>query len=88
MGYWRLVTPEKERFGHRLWIDIVVTHQEAGADKLEPVALEVSPDVPPSPFEAQLGELATMGFSDRTQNISLLEAANGDLTQVIDQLLG
>ena len=25
MGYWRLETPGGVRFGHRLWVDIVVT---------------------------------------------------------------
>ena len=26
MGYWRLETPGGVRFGHRLWVDIVVTN--------------------------------------------------------------
>lgn len=48
VSYWRLCTPDGHRFGHRVWVDIIVREQPMPAPLAEPTA--------PAPFQPDVME--------------------------------
>jgi hypothetical protein len=64
--------------------------EQSDDEELQPQPIPVQPKEPevPQKFAKELDLLAEMGFNDRVKNIDLLEQKNGDLSDVIQLLLG
>lgn len=98
IGYFRLVLPDGNRFGQRVWVDIVVvpkpeekvqqeSSQTAPMEEAEaPMEVEV-PKTVPEALSPELQQLADMGFSDIARNKQLLEKYRNDVVLVIQDLL-
>jgi len=90
VGYWRMLH-DGQRFGQRLWVDIIVCTSEP---KIEPVVPSEIPEVTTPLVDATSPEmeeicrrLADMGFTDRSKNIQLLKEHSNSLVEVLTVLL-
>jgi len=88
VSYWRLITDRQERFGDRLWIDVVVSDQDSETslpsnEKQEGENVEIKP----RKFEAKLRVLETMGFKDIPGLYSLLAKNDGDIGKTVNEIL-
>jgi len=102
VSYWRLTQPDGNRFGQRIWVDIVVSEdavQSNEAPKEEaPAPLEVrtpgpvqlpKPEVatPIEPPHPALVQLKELGFSNEAQIKALLAEHNNDFEATLEALL-
>jgi len=81
-GYWRLITPGGQKFGHRIWIDVCV-------DKNLPVPPQPALPAPTetTPYDLQLQLLQGMGFADRDACLASLTASGGNIQAAVARLL-
>lgn len=96
MSYWRLCDPNGAPFGHRVWVDLEV--YEPAPRVVAPPAPVVAPapavPAPPAPappafrYQSALDQLRFMGFIDTERNKHLLLRFHGDVTLVIQEILG
>jgi hypothetical protein len=89
IGYWRLVTPQNERFGQRFWVDVTVENVGSRRDsENDTVTQRVAvADVDLDKWALELQQLANMEFLDCEKNVALLEQFKGNLEEVINSLL-
>jgi len=93
---WRLQTAEGNRFGPRIWIDLIASeaNQPSSAASSE-VSQSGNTTAPPSPsdssssfpYASQLEQLVAMGFTGDDAAKQLLIDMNGDIQQVIAFML-
>jgi hypothetical protein len=84
-GAFRLVTKEGEEFGNKLMLFLHVIKKKELVK--EPI-IQIKPKFDKSKWTSQLVFLRDMGFSDEDVNVSLLEQHKGDLTAVVQKILG
>lgn len=94
VGYYRLALPNGNRFGHRVWVDIMVkepapqfsmpssSHFVPAPSAPQPTEVEV-----PARFAKVFESLQTMGFSDKEQILAALEKHDGNIERALEQLL-
>jgi len=102
-AYFQLADKDRNVFGHRFWVELVVKEEEKriqpapSAPAKEPV-VEVKekvaqgltntiPTPAPSKHAASLSVLEKMGFVNEKLNVSLLERSQGNIEQVVTWLL-
>jgi len=95
--YFRLQSPQGNRFGPRFWLDFFVPEQEPVVEQkvVEPVAVPETPAVVDKDFARSLHkwgnalmELKDMGLGeDASLNIFLLEKFRGDVARVVNWYL-
>eukprot|EP00475_Leptophrys_vorax_P016021 TRINITY_DN223_c0_g1_i1.p1 TRINITY_DN223_c0_g1~~TRINITY_DN223_c0_g1_i1.p1 ORF type:complete len:474 (+),score=154.44 TRINITY_DN223_c0_g1_i1:134-1555(+) len=95
----KLVNPDGEKFGPKVWVDfyvpeieikkpVVVEEVKAEPAKPEPVKLvEQVKSAEEVRYKVQLEELASMGFSDASLNVYLLDKFEGKVERVVHWLL-
>lgn len=89
-GYYRLATADGRRFGHRFWVDLVITEPaERPHAQAEVPVVDTAFDLLPEKqrYAAQLARLSGMGFKDEEGLLELLVYFKGDESQVIDLLM-
>jgi len=101
VSYWRLAQPNGERFGQRVWVDIVVepkksteTVEESTPETIEESVPETMQVSPPSQEESNLfenleqnvNELINLGFSDSGLIKALLEINENNLEKTMEDL--
>lgn len=103
IGYWRLVTPDGNRFGQRVWVDVVVEAKEEVESEpqqgAKTIQMEVEPTAPAEepidiestqeeePVSPEMKQLIDMGFPDLELNSTLLAKHSGDVILVVQELL-
>merc|ERR1719258_766142 len=100
VSYWRLITPDGVRFGHRVWADLAVAvpaptpTPDAAPVTPTPVAAPTTPPAVASPVpvhsepvrDANVQALMTMGFPEDAA-VAALAACDGHLDQACESLL-
>jgi hypothetical protein len=102
-GYFRLATKEGTRFGHRIWVDIIVNATAVPVTapvevaEAPPVAIPVAtvavPAVPAAipvveKWDTEIAIIRAMGFNNaRDVIVGLLETHSGDVNTVVMNLL-
>lgn len=94
VGYWRLASPDGNRFGQRVWVDIVVSNEDqVTSEGSQPLQEEISqqmeaePTAPPTEVSPQMKQLFEMGFMDAANNAALLAKHENDVISTIQELL-
>lgn len=94
VGYYRLSLPNGNRFGHRVWVDIMVKEPTPQFSMPSSSHFVPSPSAPaevevevPARFAKVFDSLKVMGFSNKAQMISALEKHDGNIERALEELL-
>jgi hypothetical protein len=98
VSYWRMMTPDNRRFGHRFWIDLTVktikappkapyASASAGIPLAEPVKLAEAAMASEPFFEAAVQKLESMGFARSPKLFRLVREESGNVPMVVTRLL-
>lgn len=95
-SHWRLSTPDGHKFGHRIWVEIIVD-EKAPKQEVPQVVVPKPVEVPapapapaPAPvsdlekqYASTLAALNELGFSNKEKNLALAQKFNGDIVQIV-----
>ena len=100
VSYFVLSTPDGQRFGHRMWVDIVVVaaaREPVAPPTPEPAPVEPQPEPQPHPpasppieipekYQTSMQLLENMGFTNKALNLAILEHNKGHFQNALSQL--
>jgi len=90
VSYWRLADPKDEKFGPRVWVDVLVeAKKEEVKDTAQP-AEEPKAEVKTeeaTKFAEALKQIEDMGFHNKQLNVELMRKFNGDVIKIVQELL-
>jgi hypothetical protein len=78
LSHWTLVSPANEKFGPMVWVDVMVDAKANTTKEPQPENTNIP---------TALKQLQDMGFADSQKNLSLLSKHNGNVLQVVHELL-
>jgi len=90
VSYWRLAQPNGERFGQRVWVDIVVEPKNSKSVDEQMQDCNSSPQEESQLFdtvEQKVNELLSLGFCDSGLIRALLEVNENNLEKTKEDLL-
>eukprot|EP00011_Vannellida_sp_DIVA3-517-6-12_P000998 CAMPEP_0114621434 /NCGR_PEP_ID=MMETSP0168-20121206/9227_1 /TAXON_ID=95228 ORGANISM="Vannella sp., Strain DIVA3 517/6/12" /NCGR_SAMPLE_ID=MMETSP0168 /ASSEMBLY_ACC=CAM_ASM_000044 /LENGTH=554 /DNA_ID=CAMNT_0001832633 /DNA_START=153 /DNA_END=1817 /DNA_ORIENTATION=+ len=93
VGYYRLALPNGNRFGHRVWVDIMVKEATPQLSMPSSSHFISQPSAPPTEevvpphLQKVYDTLVNMGFSDKPKVIAALKKHEGNIERSIEELL-
>jgi len=79
VSYWRMITEENVRFGHRFWVDLTVKSPKKSQNSRDTSS--------PNPYSKELEIFQEMGFEITEGLRTLLSQTKGDISNVLSQLM-